>query len=91
MRRYAPAKRSWIRLCRLRRIAEPVPATLRTAMHGWVGYLDEMMIDRITHGDVDGEALVDLAVSALVATLRSATEIDPSITYTSDVSAALDG
>ncbi|HVQ49061.1 MAG TPA: helix-turn-helix domain-containing protein [Mycobacterium sp.] len=60
-------------------IVEPVPATLRTAMHGWVGYLDEMMIDRITHRDVDGEALVELAVAALIATLRTAVVIDQSI------------
>jgi hypothetical protein len=40
-------------------IVEPIPAPLRTAMHGWVGYLDEMMIDRITHRDVDAEALVE--------------------------------
>jgi AcrR family transcriptional regulator len=60
-------------------IAEPVPPTLRTAMHGWVGYLDEMMIDRITHRDVDGEALVELAAAALIATLRTAAEIDQSI------------
>src|SRR3977135_1870163 len=38
---------------------EPIPATLRAAMHGWVGYLDEMMIDRIAHRDVDTEALVE--------------------------------
>jgi hypothetical protein len=48
-------------------------------MHGWVGYLDEMMIDRITHRDVDGEALVELAAAALIATLRTAAEIDQSI------------
>jgi len=60
-------------------IVEPVPATLRTAMHGWVGYLDEMMIDRITHRDVDAEALIELAAAALIATLHTAAEIDQSI------------
>jgi AcrR family transcriptional regulator len=52
-------------------ISEPVPAELRTAMRGWVGYLDEMMIDRITHRDVDAEILVELATATLVATLRT--------------------
>jgi AcrR family transcriptional regulator len=66
-------------------IVEPVPATLRTAMHGWVGYLDEMMIDRITHRDVDGEALVELAVAALIATLRTAVVIDQSISLPDEV------
>jgi AcrR family transcriptional regulator len=69
-------------------IVEPVPATLRTAMHGWVGYLDEMMIDRITHRDVDGEALVELAAAALIATLRTAAEIDRSISLPDDVGQA---
>ena len=66
-------------------IVEPIPATLRTAMHGWVGYLDEMMIDRITHRDVDGEALVELAVAALIATLRAAVTIDQSISLPDEV------
>ena len=66
-------------------IVEPVPATLRTAMHGWVGYLDEMMIDRITHRDVDGEALVELAVAGLIATLRAAVTIDQSISLPDEV------
>jgi AcrR family transcriptional regulator len=70
-------------------IAEPIPATLRTAMHGWVGYLDEMMIDRITHRDVDGEALVELAAAALVATLRTAAGIDRSVSFPNEVIEAL--
>ena len=70
-------------------IVEPIPATLRTAMHGWVGYLDEMMIDRITHRDVDAEALVELAAAALVATLRTAAAIDQSISIPDEVLDAL--
>jgi AcrR family transcriptional regulator len=66
-------------------ITEPIPAPLRTAMHGWVGYLDEMMIDRITHHDVDAEILVELAAAALVATLRTAAAVDPSITLPDEV------
>jgi len=62
-------------------IAETVPAVLRTAMCGWVGYLDEMMIDRITHRDIEVEALVELATSALLATLRTVATLDASITF----------
>jgi AcrR family transcriptional regulator len=69
-------------------IVEPVPATLRTAMHGWVGYLDETMIDRITHRDVDAEALVELAAGALIATLQTAAAIDPTISLPDDLSQA---
>jgi AcrR family transcriptional regulator len=70
-------------------IVEPIPATLRTAMHGWVGYLDEMMIDRITHRDVDAEALVELATATLVATLRTAAAFDQSIGIPDEVIDAL--
>lgn len=60
-------------------ITEPVHPLLRTAMRGWVGYLDEMMIDRINHGEVDREALVELACATLVSTLQAADVLEPSI------------
>ncbi|KWX21012.1 TetR family transcriptional regulator [Mycolicibacterium wolinskyi] len=71
-------------------IVEPVTAALRTAMHGWVGYLDEMTIDRITNRDIDVDVLVELATAALVATLRTAAVVDPSIAYSPDVTDALE-
>ncbi|MGV0744492.1 TetR/AcrR family transcriptional regulator [Mycolicibacterium sp. XJ870] len=70
-------------------IIEPVAPALRTAMHGWVGYLDEMMIDRITQRDIEVEALVEFAAAALVATLRTAAAVDRSIVYSPDVADAL--
>ena len=71
-------------------IVEPIPAVLRTAMHGWVGYLDEMMIDRITNRDIDIEALVELTTAALVTTLRTAAQLDPSIILATPVQDALE-
>jgi AcrR family transcriptional regulator len=71
-------------------ILEPVPAVLRSAMHGWVGYLDEMMIDRITNRDVDIDALVELAAAALVTTLRTAAQLDPAITLAALIQDELD-
>lgn len=71
-------------------IVEPITAALRTAMHGWVGYLDEMMIDRITNRDIEIDALVELATAVLVATLRTAATVDPSIVYSPDVTNALE-
>lgn len=71
-------------------IAAPVAPTLRAAMHGWVGFLDEMMIDRITHRDVDIEILVDLAAAALAIVLRTAAALDPTISYTPEAAAAID-
>lgn len=58
-------------------IDEPVPATLRTAMRGWVGYLDELIIDHLQNHDVPHEHLVELAAAALVNTLRTAITVDP--------------
>lgn len=71
-------------------IVEPIPPLLRTAMHGWVGYLDEMMIDRISHRDIEVEALVEFAAAALIATLRTAAVLDRSIAYSPEVIEALE-
>ena len=72
-------------------IAEPVSPVLRTAMHGWVGYLDEMMIARINSGDVDREVVVELAAAAVVAILQAAQALDPSIGLAASITDALDG
>jgi AcrR family transcriptional regulator len=69
---------------------EPIPPVLRTAMRGWVGYLDEMMIDRIKGGDLDREVLVELAAAALVAALTSAQMLDDSIELAPHITEALD-
>jgi AcrR family transcriptional regulator len=66
-------------------MVEPIPAALRTAMRGWVGYLDEMMIDRNTHRDIDAETVVELAAAALIATLRAAAALDRAIVYPPEV------
>lgn len=70
-------------------VTGPIPPVLRTAMHGWVGYLDEMMIDRIQHRDVDREALVELAAATLVATLQAVSILDPSIGLSAPISRVL--
>ncbi len=67
------------RILRAVGISEPISPILRTAMHGWVGYLDEMMIDRIQHGDPDRDVLVELASATLVTTLQTARMLDPAI------------
>lgn len=70
-------------------IAEPPPPALRAAMHGWVGHLDELMIDRIVHRDVDIDTIVELATATLVTTLRTAARLAPSITFAPEVSREL--
>lgn len=62
-------------------LPEPIPPLLRTAMHGWVGFFDEMMIDRINRCDVEAEAVVELAVAALVTVLRTVADLDAAILY----------
>ncbi|OMC47584.1 TetR family transcriptional regulator [Mycolicibacterium fortuitum] len=71
-------------------IVDPVAPTLRVAIHGWIGLLDEMMIDRISHREVDVDVLVNLAAAALAVTLRTAAALDHSITYTAEAAAAID-
>lgn len=71
-------------------VVEPIAPTLRTAMHGWIGFLDEMMIDRITHRDVDVDILVELAATALATALRTAAALDTSVTYSSEAVEALE-
>lgn len=66
-------------------IVEPVPPTLRMAMRGWVGYFDEMMIDRISHADVDSEPLVELAVAALASTLQTVALLDESVALSAPI------
>lgn len=70
-------------------IAEPLSPVLRTALRGWVGQLDEMMIDRIKYDDVDREVLVELAAASLVTVLKSVRTLDPSIVFEPPVDEAL--
>jgi AcrR family transcriptional regulator len=70
-------------------VDEPISPVLRAAMRGWVGQLDEMMIDRIERGDVNREVLVDLAAAGLVATLQAAQALDSSIELAAPVIEAL--
>ncbi|MEV0660864.1 TetR/AcrR family transcriptional regulator [Actinomadura luteofluorescens] len=55
----------------------PVHPVLRASMRGWVGYLDELIVDHIQHHDVPQEHLVRLATSALTATLRTTCSVTP--------------
>ncbi|MFE5328286.1 TetR/AcrR family transcriptional regulator [Embleya sp. NPDC056575] len=49
----------------------PPPPVLRAALRGWVGYLDEISLDWLAHGDVPVDDIVQLAVDTLIAGLRS--------------------
>jgi AcrR family transcriptional regulator len=57
-------------------VGQPIPPLLRTALRGWVCAFDEMMIDRITHHDLDPEAIVRIAVANLAAILKTVATLD---------------
>ncbi|WP_433337168.1 TetR/AcrR family transcriptional regulator [Spirillospora sp. CA-294931] len=58
-------------------VGEDVRPVLRTAMRGWVGYLDEVVIDHLRHRDVPRDDLVELCATTLVTALRTAHALDP--------------
>lgn len=60
-------------------VEEPVPPLLRATMRGWVGYLDEVIIDHLQHHDVARAHLVELAGATLISALRTAMALDPGI------------
>ncbi|MEU7004112.1 TetR/AcrR family transcriptional regulator [Nonomuraea sp. NPDC046570] len=57
----------------------PAPI-LRTALRGWVGFLDEITLDWLAHGDVPLDDIVQLANDALIAALRSVEGHHPDVT-----------
>jgi AcrR family transcriptional regulator len=78
-----------VRLLNALGVAEPVGPALRTTMRGWVGYLDEIIIDHLDHRDLTRDDLADLAAATLAAALQAAHEIDPAIGLTPQTIASL--
>jgi AcrR family transcriptional regulator len=58
---------------------EPKPA-LRTALHGWLGYIDAAILDWTEHHDLTRPQLRDLLLAAFGAAVLAAQQTDPSIT-----------
>lgn len=71
--------------------AAPARPVLRTAMRGWVGSLDEMVVDHLRHRDVPRDRLVSLAAATLAAALRTAAAEDPECGLDPGVVDRLDG
>jgi AcrR family transcriptional regulator len=67
------------RILRAIGVPDPPPATLRSAMRAWVAYFDELMLDRIEQDSLTVENLVELAATALQASLATTLELDPEI------------
>ncbi|GAA5175349.1 hypothetical protein GCM10023321_81270 [Pseudonocardia eucalypti] len=68
-----------VRLLNLLGVVEPLRPSLRAAIRGWVGYLDEIALDHLEHQELTREELVTLATAALAAALRAAHSLDPAI------------
>ncbi len=65
-------------LARLTGSSVPRPA-LRTAIRGWLGYMDAAILDWTEARDLTREQLRDLLIAAFGAALLSAQQIDPTI------------
>lgn len=55
---------------------EPSPV-VRAAMRSWVALFDELMLDRLENRSISVDDIVYLAAGALLVTVRTAVEIDP--------------
>ncbi|MBO2461022.1 TetR/AcrR family transcriptional regulator [Actinomadura violacea] len=71
-------------------VPDPARPALRTTMRGWVGYLDEVIIDHLRHRDVPRDRLAALAAATLAGALRAAYAADPDIGLDSEVLDLLD-
>ena len=56
----------------------PPKPLLRTAIRGWLGFLDGACLDWVNHGDVDRETLHGLLLSTLIASVLAVGEDPPS-------------
>jgi AcrR family transcriptional regulator len=65
-------------LVRLTGKRSPRPS-LRTALQGWLGYIDAAILDWVHSQDLTREQLRDLLISAFGAALLAAQQIDPTI------------
>lgn len=55
------------------------PPALRTALQGWLGYIDAAILDWVEHGDLTREQLGELLVAAFTAALLAAQQADPKL------------
>ena len=65
-------------LARLTTNRAPRPA-LRTALNGWLGYVDAAILDWIDHHDLQRQQLRELLLAAFGAAVLGAQQIDPKI------------
>jgi AcrR family transcriptional regulator len=59
---------------------ERLPAALRTALEGWMSFVEGVSLDWLAHDDLGADAMRALIVQALAGAIAAARAIDPSIT-----------
>lgn len=59
--------------------SDEAPPALRTALQGWLGYLDAAILDWTAHRDLARETVRDLLVAAFGAALFAAQQADPTL------------
>jgi AcrR family transcriptional regulator len=57
---------------------EPSP-TLRTALEGWLSFIEGVSLDWLDHRDLTAEQLRELLVAALAGSLQAALAVDPTL------------
>jgi AcrR family transcriptional regulator len=55
---------------------------LRTAINGWLGYMDAAILDWVHNKDLDADKLRDLLLAAFAASILAAQQADPNIKLT---------
>ena len=68
----------------------PMRPALHAAMHGWVGYLDESVLAWLDDPKLPRKHLAELAVSALIASLKTVACIDAACGIKADLLARLE-
>jgi AcrR family transcriptional regulator len=61
-------------------LGERPPPALRTALEGWMSFVEGVSLDWLAHDDLDADAMRALIVQALAGAIAAARAIDPSIT-----------
>lgn len=71
-------------------VTGPPPPVLRSAMHAWVAYFDELMLDRIQLGDISKGTIAELAAASLLSSMRTVTSLDRGVELLPEITDYLD-
>lgn len=61
--------------------ADPPPASLVLACHGWIGFIEAVSVEWLAGTEMDADELRELLVKALIGLLGAVAQADPSIKF----------